>query len=68
MLNKRLLKALRNVQRNKYNDFGGVCALADKGYLDMSGTSDDVSIQITQKGLDALESVAPQHEPIKTDE
>jgi len=62
-MNKRLLKALKNVERRKFHDFGGVCMLADKGYITMDGPSDDIDIQITEKGKKAL-----AEQPINTGE
>lgn len=57
LMSKRERKALRGISRNKFNDFGGVCILADKGYITMEGPSDDIDIQITDKGHAALKAL-----------
>ena len=53
-LGKRLMKCLRNVERHKYPDFDAVFMLEEKGYITISGPSDDLSIEITENGRAAL--------------
>lgn len=54
-LSPRLLKCLKRIEAKKsLPDFGGVCILESKGYITMTGPSDDIDMQITEKGREAL--------------
>jgi len=63
-LPKRLIKALRNAERRAYPDFDAVMTLDEKGYLAISGPSDDLTIAITDTGRQALKQWAEENEII----
>jgi len=49
-LDKRLLKCLRRIAEHKSKpDFSAVFRLEEKGLVTITGTSDDLSIEITEK-------------------
>jgi len=56
-LGARLTKCLKRIAEGKSKpDFNAVCKLDDLGYIKISGTSDDVSIELTNKGINYLAS------------
>ena len=56
-LGARLTKCLKRIAEGKSKpDFNAVCKLDDLGYIKISGTSDEVSIELTNKGINYLAS------------
>lgn len=52
----RIVRMLRRHQERKsLPDFDAVCVAADRGYITMTGPSDDIEIKITDKGKKLLE-------------
>jgi DNA-binding PadR family transcriptional regulator len=56
------MKALRNAERRAYPDFDAVMDLDEQGYLAISGSSDDLTIAITDTGKQALKEWADENE------
>lgn len=69
MINKRLLKCLKRIKAGKsLPDFDAVLMLVDRKLINMYGnSSDDVGMEITEKGEAALKDATPQRKDVETE-